>query len=92
MIFLTPRQKSKDRRDLIFNCRSTYCSKRDRFTYLFGYIPVGWGDSIELLEMEKEPETKSTSSIAHVSSLSQRKMIEVSDVSGILNDPLKAGC
>jgi hypothetical protein len=49
-------------------------------------------DSNGLLEIEYEPEAKSTSSVAHSPALSQRNVILESPVSaGILNDPLKAG-
>ena len=47
--------------------------------------------SNELLEMEYEPEAKSTSSIAQSTPLSQRRVIPKSRVSGMLKDPLKAG-
>ena len=54
---------------------------------------AGWeGSAIGLLEMEYEPVVKSTSSIAQSFPLSQRKEIMESGVSGMLNDPLKAGC
>jgi hypothetical protein len=52
---------------------------------------LGPTDSHELLEMEYELEAKSTSNIAQSSPLSQRKAIPESRVTGILNDPLKAG-
>jgi hypothetical protein len=55
------------------------------------YRYLGPNNSNGLLEMEYEPEAKSTSSIAQLTPLSQRMVIPESRVSGILNNPLKAG-